>query len=65
MVQMSCALDMILLWVSAIISLGLMVESLVLGVSWNLQNDPLTNILTVSLILATILDIYPVYMLYF
>ena len=65
MVLLSCDLDMMLVLVSAIISLGLMVQSLVLGVSWSLQNDPVTPILTVSLILATILDIYPVYMLYF
>ena len=61
MVLLSCDLDMMLLSVSAIISLGLMVQSLGLGVSWSPQNDPVTPMLTVSLILATILDIYPIY----
>ena len=71
MVQLSCTLDRILLWVSAIISLGLMVIPLLSGAPWSLYmealNDPVTSKVDSILYLAIsiILDVYTVSSLYF
>ena len=60
-----CALDMMLLWVSAIISLMLMVLSLGLRVLLEPFNDPVTPKVHSIFDLAIILDIFAVSRFYF
>ena len=65
MVLLSCALDMMLLWVSTIISLELMVLSFGLRVPLEPFNDPVTPKVDSIFDLAIILDIYAVSRFYF
>ena len=65
MVLLSCTLDMMLLWISAIISLELMVLSLALRVPLEPFNVPVTLIVDSILDLAIILDIYAASRFYF
>ena len=65
MVLLSCALDTMLLWVSAIISLKLMVLPLGLRVPLEPFNDPFTLKVNSNLDLAIILDIYAASRFYF
>ena len=61
MVLLSCALDMILLWVSAIISLGLMTPSLGLGAPGAPKIIICPQNVRITLILTLIFDISVVY----
>ena len=65
MVLLSCALDMMLLWVSTIISLELMVLSFGLRVPLEPFNDPVTLKVDSILDLAIIFYIYTVSRFYF
>ena len=65
MVRLSCALDMMLLWVSTIISLELMVLSFGLRVPLEPFNDAVTPKVNSIFDLAIILDIYAVSRFYF
>ena len=65
MVLLSCALDMMLLWVSTIISLELMVLSFGLRVPLEPFNDLVTVKVDSILDLAIILDIFALHRLYF
>ena len=65
MVLLSCALDMMLLWVSTIISLELMVLSFGLRVPLEPFNDPVTPKVDSIFDLAITLDIYAVSRFYF
>ena len=65
MALLSCTLDMMLLWVSIIISQELMVLSLGLRVLLEPFNDPVTPKVDSIFDLAIILDIYTVSRFYF
>ena len=63
MVQLGSALDMMLLWVSAILSLKLMALSLGLGSTGAPKMTQCTLNMQISLIVASIFDISAVYSL--